>query len=346
MGFERPDAFIEKAAHEQSSGSELFDTRVIDQWESVRPKIEDFSDQYDGATREKDDRAVRERKREYRERGKRAMRLEYMVLDGIYSRNWLGPDTEVTPASEYDDLFNGVDIIVRINRAEGEPVFLGIDVTSADDTSEEVLERIRRKVGRIAEGLEQGKKSSVKYYSGDSDEPRGRVRLPRVVLGTDEENIDLLFRDYVAALESREGGKTIERHPMQIGLMHQIEKQLAVYTEHALRAYLKFRERTVERNSDFRDVQSLLRELRPIPPSQELSSPEWLELVQTLEQLRPVMTADGDDLGETVFQHIDTIQELQRLEKEKRSEGVEAGEVRQGTEDLLENGAKELLRAA
>ncbi|MFH1171696.1 MAG: hypothetical protein V1778_04115 [bacterium] len=347
MGFERPDAILEKIDREQSSGNELFDQKIINQWESVRPSIDDFSDLYDEQTREADERTLRERKREFHARGRDAMRLEYMMLDGIYSRNWFGPDTEVTPVSEYDDLFNGVDIIVRFNQPDGEPLFLGIDVTTGEQFDEkETRERIQRKVGRIADGLEKGWKTGVKYYAGDSEEPRGKIVMPRVVIGTDSENIERLFQDFVAALGSRAGGEAIDAHPLQFGMMHQIEKQLAVYTERALRAYLHFRTRTITQHPELRGIEPLLHSLNAIPLSQELLSTEWAKLVETLDDLRPVMTEGGDDLGKTVFQHIDAIQELQRIEKEKHPQNVKALGAREGTEDLLENGTKELLLAA
>lgn len=338
--YERPDAFLAKREMEESTGSELFDRRVVTQWESLRPRIDEFSDVHSGDERERDRELVRVRESEYRARPGSSMRLEYMMLDGFESRNWLGETTEVMPASRYDDLINGVDMVIRFDRGDEGSLFLGVDVTTSPDAGV-----LREKIERTARWLEQGKTATVKYYRSGDGTIRGRLHLPRVVLGTDRENTQRLYDDFVRGLSEREAMRVVDLHPLQIELLRQIQHQLAFYAERALEVLLERRRGALTEKSEkaYRSLSRLLERVKPMELAEEIGSDEWGELLSLLNEERDLLDPDHDPLARSVFLHLDLFDELERIAQEKDSQGIRAEGAHAGTEETLELPEKSLF---
>lgn len=332
--FASPDAFIEKLSREQEPGEEVFNKKIVETWEEFRPRPKDFGRWYGAEAVLADSRKVSERRSEWGAKPPGSMKLEYMVMDGIGRRDWLGDTTEVTPASEYDDVFNGTDMIVRFDREDSAPLFLGIDVT-ATARADKLSEKLSRSLTR----LQRGDSEVVKYIPPAPEGPTPDqlpLKLPRVVLGTDLAGTEQLYTSYVRALNEYGVMAGVNEHPVQMELLRQIKRQLMLGTEAATRAL--YREQTKNTTMDKKDLTLLGRELSLIRPLEldQLESGEWDNFVSLLQQQRTILQTTQPELAKNIFMHSDLAIEIQRIMQEKSSQGIESEEAHSGTEQLLE----------
>ncbi|TSC91764.1 MAG: hypothetical protein CEN90_228 [Parcubacteria group bacterium Licking1014_17] len=91
---------------------------------------------------------------------------------------WFKGNIEAYPASEYDDLENGVDVILKINGEN--PVVVAVDFTNSNNAN-----WIARKFNNIAEEIEKGKMANIKYgkfaaFSGE---------VCRIIIGLEQKNM-------------------------------------------------------------------------------------------------------------------------------------------------------------
>ncbi len=334
----RPDDEYRKRSQEHSSGSEEFDSEIIRPWEGLRPKLAEYSDVYGYDTTTEDLEFVRERHTQWRAKPRTSMRLEYALMDGMYSRNWLGERTQIFPASEFDDVANGIDMVLRLESEDGKVIFLGIDVTTSEDSG--ILEE---KIIRTYEALQRGQTAKVKYFTSEDDGIHGLVRLPRVVIGTNHESTERIFQAFVAGLENHAAMGAVDEDPLQYALINQMKKQLALDTEAALEGFLKAAKRIRAGGGKYsaeylEALTPLLTTVQGMELESELSSPAWKTLLQELEAYRGAMEQDNKYLAEGVFMHLTAIEELEAIAKEKSShKGHTVGADRASHQHLVES---------
>jgi len=166
-----------------------FEGRVKNAWADTRPTIFEFADIY---PREKiqadEDRLKKKRARIFAQGAfdkgedfELSEDLEYCLMEGIHNRGWFKDSVSVSPGSQYDDMFHGVDLIVnfRIDDNGGEPryEYLSIDATVSQDV--DVLER---KDAEIQRNLRNGQMGIAEYFiNDDAPEIKGTIRMPQVV---------------------------------------------------------------------------------------------------------------------------------------------------------------------
>lgn len=191
-----------------------------------RPKLEDFSNLYSKEKIEKDRKYVQNKEIQFSEKyiddafgveqnieEKRIASIaEAIITDKL--EGWLGGKGICIPTSDFDDYKHGVDVVIEFPEGEDKPnsyLGLGIDVTTGkSDILESKLKRIRNF------DVDQEKITTLEYF--DSEEIRGALEVPRVVLAIDKEiTLPDLFK-----LEYR--GKTQELldHPYQYIALYQL----------------------------------------------------------------------------------------------------------------------------
>lgn len=196
--------------------------------EAVRP--EDFHD-YDRTVISEDDAYVRAMKEAFernetpedREAKQIADTLEAIVLEFGEQGYWFGgEDEDVTTlkTAEYDDIKNGVDIIVEAYRKDGNgggsELGLAIDVTYRKD--------LVAKMERIRDEVRSGKLSTVRYFYSPHRDERRQSSIPRVVAGISAEHAMELGRLWMA-----QKNKQLSEHPVQIVFLEEMEAQLSAF---------------------------------------------------------------------------------------------------------------------
>ena len=122
-------------------------------------KMEEFSDLY-GERIKKDKALLEERKKGFSETygAKRGKILEAILNEQIELNNWLGQEALTIIPSEFDDIINGVDVVVEFEREEGfKHMALGLDMTSSAN-------EIRRKLFEARKHILKGDLTQIKYF--------------------------------------------------------------------------------------------------------------------------------------------------------------------------------------
>lgn len=274
-----PDPSLSEQGLERLSEEErrLFLLLVPPYKKSAIP-LSSFEGHYDSGMIAKDTAYVIEKERQFKADEnpelahfqRRAELLEALTREAIKKDNWLGPEARPITASRYDDIKNGVDLIVDLIRKEGiNRLALSVDVTSN-------VTSLEQKLGKIKDGILKGELTYVKYCIS-SDGNRQEIRnVPRVVIGADaalirelsflrlevhtcvqalkknQESGGGLSRETVGSLESRgkQARSKLAKHRIQLLIIDQIELQVRTFAEFAARnnqtQIVKEYERTLE----------------------------------------------------------------------------------------------------
>lgn len=222
---------------EEEPGLTEFNLKMRKKWEKDRANLEQFLPPKEAQEKREE---LEELEIEYDKKTAEASAAEYMVLEGIYEGYWLGgnpeekpedaPEVYAVPTSEYDDIKNGVDVVVAIKRKREEWMYLGIDVTTS-----QIDKEIEAKLNRTYRQTKRGQLAKVEYYysPNSEEEPRGKIELPRVVVGLEKSALAGLAKDFL-------NNKTkIPKHEIQLELIQEIIDQLTVIIEIAVNDSLR-----------------------------------------------------------------------------------------------------------
>lgn len=195
---------------------------------------------------ENNDINLGQREREILEENmKRGKCLEIIVADQGDSGNWFGEYAMVTKTSEFDDIKNGVDMVIEFDKEEPERIALAVDASTASN-----LNVIEKKIKRNIEKLEhETHLQEVKYFKSQISNENGeyykgviRDLIP-VVIGADKHNVDSLFQTFSelkflekdktegAKIRRREIRNELARNPLQSIFLKEIQIQLETYKE-------------------------------------------------------------------------------------------------------------------
>jgi len=185
----------------------------------INPADEEFIEHYGKDKVESDIRYVAEMEEKFsqesfeeaNEMQKLAVIFEAIVLDQIYSSEWLGENADTVAASRYDDIKNGVDAIVEWDDEEdGRFLALAIDVTFAGDVAD--------KFSKIKKGIDN-ESSRIKYFSHNGT--IGLENVPRAVVGADAGTVKDLIELWLSG-----DNRAMAEHPIQIELLEEIISQM------------------------------------------------------------------------------------------------------------------------
>lgn len=125
---------------------------------------------------------------------------------------WFGRGSEVINTLPYDDYVNGTDFVIDF----GGGVRLGIDVIYSN--SDEV---VREKLERNQNMGQKGALIEVKYFKSRGH--RGRINVPKVVIGGDEFYLRRYFREL---LQSGGATENFKHNYMRVTILLEIQGQL------------------------------------------------------------------------------------------------------------------------
>jgi hypothetical protein len=209
-----------------------------------------FVDLYGEENVTRDLRKVEELKSKFQshESKKAADVFEAVLHQHVELSDWLGPDAETIRASEFDDIVNGVDLVVEFNEDDTtKHLALGVDVTFG-------LQTMQKKFDRIKTEIEADKLATVKYFEAHGFKG-SLTQTPRVVVGVELDKVIQL-----AGLWQRGDNRTLSSHIAKDIVADSIEKQLRAFllyaqeikseaaTKSYMRAYNTVRSMHTQRN--------------------------------------------------------------------------------------------------
>ena len=241
-GYRRPDA---GPREDQDRGSERLPSeayakaaRILEEGDVIDPTT--FK-RFDQALIRADQEKVAQRKAEQRAQETdrdREIKRNSDTFEAIFTEqaelsDWLGTDTMIRKASEYDGLVHGIESIADCSPEEGSKFLaLGIDVTSSEV-------QIRKKLAGIKRSIDNGRLEEVRYFQ--SFFPDGNLRfegslfnVPLAVIAIDRTTIAELARFWV-----KPDPKALARHSVQYLILDQLELQMEAFVEYAKRTHRK-----------------------------------------------------------------------------------------------------------
>lgn len=157
-----------------------------------------------------------------------ATAFEAVLYEHIEISSWMGDNTRTIKTVPYDDIVNGIDLILEINPdlPEQNPshIALGIDVTFGGGSS------LDRKFDALREKIRTGKFPRVKYFES-GDFLGMKLDLPEVILGVSRELVGDLAALYIRT--DRDGKLELGKHPIQNLLAQQVLAQLQSFAQYA-----------------------------------------------------------------------------------------------------------------
>ena len=235
----------QKRDNKTSSNSELLSSFEIKTFDLLVPKHralainpDTFVGKYSSEKIANDKRYVKERKQQFQEQEseliKRAQTLEAIMAEQIELSDWLGSDVLTIIPAEYDDLHNGIDMLIEFTQESEEPkdfehLTLGVDVTSS-------AYNLNKKLGIIKDGIQKGTLSQMTYFDSERNKrAKGlKFNIPKVVIGIERQAIQEL------------SGLWLEAHQAKINsndqsLSPESQKSQKERAKHALRALAEHR---------------------------------------------------------------------------------------------------------
>lgn len=157
--------------------------------------------------------------------------FEAVMYEHIEASEWMGGQTRTIKTTPFDDIVNGIDLILEINPdleyENPSHIALGIDVTFGSEGS------LDKKFDKLKEKIKKADFPKIKYFqSGDF---RGEKKdIPEIILGVSRELVGEL-----AALYAQNDGaskKKLAVHPIQNLLAEQVLVQLEYFAKFAKNA--------------------------------------------------------------------------------------------------------------
>lgn len=185
--------------------------------------------------------------------------LEAVALEHGELSNWFGPHTEVIKTAPFDDILNGIDMVIESEDEDKRfsHLALGLDVTFGSRDLHRKFENIRAKI-------DSGDLGEIKYFHSDRQQMTGRLRkVPMVVVGVDIERVKEL-----GLLWMNRRNSELAEHPVQVTLLAECAEQLAAYAAYAARIGKTYTAALFER--ELQKINDLLTEkkragLQPLP---------------------------------------------------------------------------------
>jgi hypothetical protein len=150
--------------------------------------------------------------------------FEAMIFDQGESSNWFGENAFLISTSEYDDVVNGVDLVVEWDQDSGvSRMAAGIDVTFNHN--------VQKKINAIKRSILNGDLGRIKYFKSEVSNIRGEVsEVPRIILGADVDTVRELTNEWAANNNIR-----LAEHPVQFQFFDEAISQCNYFIEFAER---------------------------------------------------------------------------------------------------------------
>ena len=235
--------------------------------------------------------STRERER-FETNEKRGRAFEILLIDQIYNGEWLGPEAMSVWTSRFDDVLNGIDMVVEFNQEDTiKRMALAVDASTTSDINH-MERKIKKNIRRVTENLSP---LEVKYFQSqiikNGEYFRGKLEnLIPIVIGADRQNADRIFDIFaeLVCLEKRSDSDSRERrgwlkkklslHPIQDVFFQQIEIQLKMYI-----SILKGKDRSTD---DLEALLTIIREEAQKKRNAGFATSEEINGDMTLDNIR------------------------------------------------------------
>lgn len=146
--------------------------------------------------------------------------MEVVFGTNIDGSEWI-PRSDVIFTSKYDDIVNGVDMVVEMPDRKGTPI-MGLDITLA---SSDVVEK---KVNRVIHNIRDGKLATVDYYRSENFTDTKLNYLPLFIAGVDIHAAAELSQLYTNGKRGE-----ITDHVASIYMLYELRMQAEAYMKAA-----------------------------------------------------------------------------------------------------------------
>lgn len=153
---------------------------------------------------------------------------EGIISDQINANAWFGDNCEAVPASSYDNIKNGIDVVTIFNQDKSKHYLgLGIDVTFASD--KKILEK---KLESIKQCIRTMSLPSLKYFQDPETGEHKKVFLPKVIIGSRLSSAEKLIQLWGGKDEER--NKKLSQNPVSSKIIMESIAQLKYFYDFAL----------------------------------------------------------------------------------------------------------------
>ncbi len=255
--------------------------------EQAAIKPDDFIEPYGKENVEKDKATVRnlkarfgqglsqEEQRDIKSTERAARVFEAIVYEQAELSNWFGENARTIKTSEFDDIVNGVDLVVEVNEPGRLPgqVALAADVSFGPSS-------IEKKIQRIVNEINEDSSGTLKYFFSELTGFKGQLlRVPRVVIGIERKAVfDLV------GLDMNKKFKELASHPVQRVIADEVCKELEIFGKFARSKGKQNAADTYERA--FQLMQRTLGEKRRIPVGDLEKDKVFERILWQIEHLR------------------------------------------------------------
>src|SRR3989344_2748306 len=212
--YERTDLVLEEAHN-----------RAVKVLENYKIKPENLSGVYSEEEIAGDNYEVRRLKEKFGEQPSKnyAELLEAVIFEHGELSEWFGPGADLIKTSDFDDIKNGVDMVVGFKQGKDNfsNLALGVDVTFGSKILSQKLEKIKKRI-------DKGKLGEIKYFDSELQKKVGPLELPQVVIGVEVETL----RE-VGLLWMNRRNKELANHPIQAVILEETKRQLEAFKKYA-----------------------------------------------------------------------------------------------------------------
>jgi hypothetical protein len=177
--------------------------------------------------RKEEERFEREDTPEQKEARKISTIFETLIYDQAEMSEWLGRGAITIKSSRYDDIKNGIDLIIEFPDSEetsASHLALAVDITLSSE--------LEKKMNGIKRDIEHGKLSTVKYFKSETLDIRGEKKdVPKVIIGADSKMLNTVIDLWMQ--QTGESKDELGSHPIQFVLLEEIMMQLEKFRDYA-----------------------------------------------------------------------------------------------------------------
>lgn len=243
MKFEnKPITFNPRPLFEDKDFQERLFEKKREIVDAYRPNESDFTDLYPAAEINEDLKEVARLEALYKEKEltekevyleKISAVYEAVIADQISQNAWFGEDCDAVPASRFDDIKNGVDVITVFKKDnETQYMGMGVDVTFSSD--EKVLEK---KLESIKDRIRSHSLPFVKYFTDPATGAHKNLFIPKVIVGSRLSSAEKLIRLWGGT--DKDKNKKLAEHPVSSKLIMETLAQLMYFYQYATELSVK-----------------------------------------------------------------------------------------------------------
>lgn len=138
--------------------------------------------------------------------------LQAMIVDRL-NKHWF-KDCQAIMTSDFDDLC-GIDAVIKHEKGGYLGIALDFTVTNQD---KKIYEKVQK---NWTQNTEEGKIPIVKYFEDPDTKEKGRLLVPKFIIGGSKKDVEELANAYLT-----NNTEVLENHPFKYMMLLQIEEQL------------------------------------------------------------------------------------------------------------------------